>query len=103
MGLLSAISGCVPSDSIRYIFGATGEGRRAFCEDPTHALHYSNYIFIHSDEDIRTWLMANQPNEEALDVLVYSHSPSRPARPPTPQEPRPDSLHQMLSLIGQTP
>jgi len=87
-GLSSAILRCVPSDSIRYIFGATGEGRRELRNDPTHALHYSNYIFIQSDEDVRTWLLSNQPNEDPLDVLVYCHRPSTPARPATPPEPR---------------
>jgi len=85
-GLSSSILRCVPSDSIRYIFGATGEGRHEPCEDPTHALHYSNYIFIQSDEDVLTWLMSNQPNEDPLDVLVSCHRPSTPARPATPPE-----------------
>jgi len=58
-GLSSAILRCVPSDSIRYIFGATGEGRRKLREDPTHALHYSNYIFIQRNEDIRTCISKN--------------------------------------------
>ena len=86
-GLSSAIVRCVPSDSIRYIFGATGEGRRELHEDPTHTLHYSNYIFIQSDEDVRTRLLSNQPNEDQLDVFVYCHRPSMPARPATPPEP----------------
>jgi len=87
-GLLSAILRCVPSDSIRYIFGGTGEGRSELREDPTHPLHYSNYIFIQREEDVRTWLLSNQPNEHPLDVLVYCHVPSTPARPATPPEPR---------------
>jgi len=87
-GLSSAILRCVPSDSIRYIFSATGEARCELLEDPTHALPYSNYIFIQSDEAVRTWLLSNQPNEDPLDVLVYSHRPSTPARPATPPEPR---------------
>jgi len=66
----------------------SGESRREFREDPTHALHYSNYIFIQSDKDARTWLLSNQPNENPLDVLVYCHRPSTPARPATPPEPR---------------
>jgi len=85
--LSSAIFGCVPSDRIRYIFGTRGEGRRELRADPTHGLHYSNYIFIQINEDIRTWLLSNQPNEDPLDVLVYCHRPSRPARPATPPEP----------------
>jgi len=87
-GLSSAILRCVPSDSIRYIFGATGEGRRELREHPTPGLHYSNYIFIQSDEDVRTWLLSNQPKEDPLDVLVYCHRPSTAARPATPPEPR---------------
>ena len=61
-GLSSAILRCVPSDSIRYIFGPTGEGWRELRADPTVALHYSNYIFIQSHEDVRSWLLSNQPN-----------------------------------------
>jgi len=80
------------SDTIRYKFGATGEGRCDLREDPTHALHYSNYIFIQSDENVRTWLLSNQPNEDPLDVRVYCHRPSTPARPATPPEQRHRSL-----------
>jgi len=87
-GLSSAILRCVPGDSICYILGATAEGRRKLRADPTHALHYSNYIFIQSDEHVSTWLLSNQPNEDPLDVLVYCHRPSTPARPATPAEPR---------------
>jgi len=87
-GLSSAILRCVPSDSLRYIFGLTGEGRRELREDPTHAVHYSHYIFIQSDEYVRTWLLSNQPNEDPLDVLVYCQRPSTPARLATPREPR---------------
>jgi len=91
-GLSSAILRCVPSDSIRYLFGATGEGQCELREDPTHTLHYSNFIFIQSDEDVRIWLLSNQPNEDPLDVLVYCHRPITPARPVTPPEPRPKYL-----------
>jgi len=87
-GLLSAILRCVPLDNIRYIFGATGEGRRELREGPTHALHYSNSISIESDEDVRAWLWSNKPNEDPLDVRVHYHRPSPPARPCTPLEPR---------------
>jgi len=92
-GLSSAIIRCVPSESIRYIFDGTGDGRCELREDPTHALHYSNYIFIQSDEDVRTWLLSNQPNEDPLDMLVYCHRPSTPARPATPPEP----IHRYLA------
>jgi len=85
-GLPWPILRCVPSNSIGYIFGATGGGWREVREDLTHALHYSNYIFIQSEEDIRTWLLSNQPNEDPLDVLIYCHRQSTPARPSTPPE-----------------
>ena len=87
-GLSSAILRCVPLDSICYIIGTTGEGRQELREDPTHALHYSTYIFILCDEVVRTWLLLNQPNENPLDVLVYCYHRSTPARPTTPPEPR---------------
>ena len=87
-GLSSAILRCKPSDSIHYIFCATGEGLHELHEDPTHALHYSNYIFIQSDEDVSTWLLSNQHNEDQLDVLVDCHASSTPDRPATPPEPR---------------
>ena len=90
--LSSAILRCVRSDSIRYIFGATGEGRRQLCKDPTYALYSSNYIFIQSDVDVRTWLLSHQPNEDPLDVLVYYHRPSTPATAATLPEPRPRYL-----------
>jgi len=58
-GLSWAFVRCVHLDRIRYIFCATGKGRRELREDSTLAVHYSNYIFIQSDEDVRTWLLSN--------------------------------------------
>jgi len=87
-GLLSAILRCVASDRICYILGAMGEGRRELREDPLHTLNYTNYIFIQSDEDVRTWLLSNQHNEDPLDVLVYCDRPGTQTRPATPPEPR---------------
>jgi len=87
-GLSSPILRCVPSDSIRYILGAIGECRREQGQDSTHGLHYSNYILIQSDQDVRTWHLSNVPNQDLLDVLVYCHRPATPARPATPPEPR---------------
>jgi len=73
-------------DSIRYIFGATGEGRCKLYEVTSHALHYTNYIFFQSDEDVRTCLLSNQPKKDPLDALVYCHRPVTQTRPPTPPE-----------------
>jgi len=54
-------------------------------EDPIHELHYTNYIFIQSNEDVR-WLLLNQSNEDPLDMLVEGHRSSTIARPATPSE-----------------
>jgi len=91
-GLSAAILRCVHSDSIRYIFSATGKGRRRLREVQSHALHYTKYIFIQSDEDVRTWLLLNQPNKDPLVILIYSHRPATQTRPPIPPEPRHQSL-----------
>jgi len=83
-GLSSAILKCVPSDSIYYIFGATGEGRRTLSEDPSYTLQYTNYILLQRNEEVRTWLRANQPNEDLRDALVYCHYLATQMRPPKP-------------------
>jgi len=83
-GLSSAIVRYVPSDRIRYIFGATGEGWRDLHTDPTHELDYSNYMFSQSNKNMHTCLLSNEANEDPLDMLVNCHRPSNLARPATP-------------------
>ena len=51
---LSAMSGrSVRYDTIRYILGATGEGRRQLRENPALPISWVYYVFIDSDEGVR--------------------------------------------------
>jgi len=56
-GLSAIISRTVPHNAIRYILGATSEGRNEPCLHPSFPLSYINYVFIKNDEDVRAWLL----------------------------------------------
>ena len=71
-------------NAIRYILGATGEGRNELCLHPAFLLSYINYPFIENDEDIRAWLLSNPVLEDPLDLLVYCHRRNTADRVPTP-------------------
>jgi len=43
----------VPHYRMRYILGATGEGRRRLCRSRMRELDSMDYIFIDSDETVR--------------------------------------------------
>jgi len=58
-GLSAMISRNVPNDRIRYILGATGEGRRRLRRVPSERLSCIDYVFIDSDETVRAWLLSN--------------------------------------------
>ena len=60
---------------IRYILGATGEGRQQLRLHPGAQLSYIDYVFIENDEDVRAWLLSNPVLDDPLDRLVYCHSP----------------------------
>ena len=72
-GLSAMIARSVPYDTIRYILGATGEGRRQLREDPALPISWVDYVFIDSDEGVRAWLLSNPVLEDPLDLLVYCH------------------------------
>jgi len=65
----------VPHNVIRYILGATGEGRQQLRLHPGAQLSYIDYVFIEHDEDIRAWLLSNPVLDNPLDLLVYCHRP----------------------------
>ena len=67
------IARSVPYDTIRYILGATGEGCRQLREDPALPISWVDYVFIHSEEVVRAWLLSNLVLEDLLDLLVYCH------------------------------
>jgi len=53
----------------RYLIGATGEGGVRLRQDPEKPLPLRQLIFLHSNNDILAWLLANH-GQDPLDVLV---------------------------------
>ena len=72
-GLSAMIYRCVRHHRIRYIICATGEGRRRLRRHPNKPLTFIEYIFIESDEDVRTWLLSNSGLDDPLDLLLYCY------------------------------
>ena len=72
-GLSAMIYRCVPHHRIHYIIGATGEGCRRLCRYPNEPSSFIEYIFIESDEDVRTWLRSNSGLDDPLDLLLYCY------------------------------
>jgi hypothetical protein len=55
----------------RYLIGATGQGARSVRLEPRNPLSLSDLIFLHGDEDVRVWFLANQQDgKEPLDLMV---------------------------------
>ena len=69
-GLSAILSRTVPHNMIRYILGATGEGRQQLRLHPGAQLSYIDYVFIENDEDARAWLLSNPVLDDPLDLLV---------------------------------
>jgi len=51
--LSGIISRTGPQNTIRYILGATGEGRKEVCLPLAFPLSYINYVFIENAEEVR--------------------------------------------------
>ena len=83
-GLSAMIDRSIRRDTIRYILGATGEGRRLLRDYPNTPLSWLNYVFIEDDEAVRAWLLSNPVLEDPLDLLIYCHRPNNVSREPTP-------------------
>jgi len=83
-GLSAIISRTVRHNAIRYILGATGEGRKELCLHAGFPLSYINYVFIENDEHVRAWLLSNPVLKDPLDLLVYCHPRYTADRVPTP-------------------
>ena len=69
---------------LRYILGATGEGRRKLRESPNLPISDIDYVFINSDEMVCAWLLSNTVVEDPLDLLVYYHRDRNDEQPLTP-------------------
>ena len=74
----------MPQNVIRYILGATGEGRQQLRLHPGAQLSYIDYVLIVNDEDVRAWLLSNPVLDDLLDLLVYCHRPETRGTLPTP-------------------
>ena len=83
-GLSAMMARSVPYDTIRYILGTSGEGRRQLREDPALPISWVDNVFIDSDEGVRAWLLSNPVLEHRLDFLVYCHRVPGHNRPVTP-------------------
>ena len=71
-------------DTIRYILGATGEGRRLLRDNPKSPLLLLNYACIEDDEAVKTWLLSNLVLEDLLNLLIYCHRLNNVSREPMP-------------------
>ena len=79
------ITRSIRHESIGYIIGATGEGRRHLRNYPNTPLSWINYFFIDNDEAVRAWLLTNPVLDNPLDLLIYCHRVHRESREPTPE------------------
>ena len=53
----------------RYLIGATREGSNPLSLDPTAPLPLRDLIFLHKDDDLRAWLLAND-GKHPLHLIV---------------------------------
>ena len=84
-GLSAMIYRCVHHHRICYIIGATVEGHRRLGRYPNEPLSSVEYIFIASDEDVRTRLLSNSGFNDPLDLLLYCYRDRKDERDKTRQ------------------
>jgi hypothetical protein len=77
----------VPTERIRYIIGATGEGRRKLRKSPGDPLTSVDYLFLDNSERVRVWLLSNAVLYDPLDLLVYCYRDRDDQRQATPAPP----------------
>jgi len=93
-GMSAMIYRAVPHHRIRYILGATGEGRRRLRRSPMRELDSMDYVFIDSDETVRAWLLSNPVLDDPLPLMVYCYRDRGSERQDTPALRRVDYLNQ---------
>jgi len=69
LGVIKAQRAEEPILCPRYPIGATREGSNALSLDPTAPLRLRDLIFLHQDDDLRAWLLAND-GKHLLDLMV---------------------------------
>jgi len=78
------ITRSIPHETIWYILGATGKGRRLLRDYPNRPLSWINYFFLDDDEAVRAWLLSNALLEDLHDLLISCHRPNNVSRELTP-------------------
>ena len=72
----------------RYLIGATSHGSRSLRRDPRVPLPLSDLIFLHEDDDIRAWLLANeQESKDPLDLHLLESGQDEEEDPGQTPEP----------------
>jgi len=86
-GLSAMIYRKIQHRRIRYIIGATSDGRAKLCTSPNDLLTLVESIFIYNNEDVRAWLLSNSVLDDPLDLIVYCYRDQNDKRQNT-AEPR---------------
>jgi len=68
------ISRNVPNDRIRYILGASGEGRGRLRRVASERVSCIDYVLIDSDKTVSAWLLWNPVLDDPLDLMIYGYS-----------------------------
>jgi len=84
----------VPHHRIRYILGATGEGRRRLRRSPMPEFDSMDYVVIDSDETVGACLLSNPVLDDPLDLMVYCYRDRGSEWHDTPALRRVDYLNQ---------
>jgi len=69
----------------RYLIGATGEGAVRLRQEPEKRLPLRQLIFLHSNNDILAWLLANHGQDPLNLLVVESRRKNREDRAQTPE------------------
>jgi len=69
----------------RYLIGATGEGAVRLRHEPEKPLPRRQLIFLHSNNDILAWLLANHGQDPLDRLVVESRRKNREDRTQTPE------------------
>jgi len=93
-GMSAKIYKFLPHYRIRYILGATGEGRRWLHRSPMHELDRMDYVVIDRNETVRPGLLSNPMLDDRLDLMVYCYRDRGSERQDTAALSRVDYLNQ---------
>jgi len=69
----------------RYLIGATSEGAVRLRQEPEKPLPLRQVIFLHSNNDILAWLLANHGQDPLHLLVVESRRTNREDRAQTPE------------------